>query len=112
MAKRTVVELIDDLDGESEAAETVNFALDGSDYEIDLTDAHAKQLRAALGPFLTAGRKSASVGRTPRRGRTKTSASAAPARGPSPEDIRAWAKSQKLQVSERGRIKRYSSTSL
>ena len=36
MAQKTVVSLIDDLDGESEADETVEYALDGVTYEIDL----------------------------------------------------------------------------
>jgi hypothetical protein len=37
MAQRTVVSLVDDLDG-TEANETVEYALDGVIYEIDLND--------------------------------------------------------------------------
>ena len=37
MAKKTVVLLEDDIDG-SEATETLSFALDGSEYEIDLNE--------------------------------------------------------------------------
>ncbi|MGA9748848.1 MAG: Lsr2 family protein, partial [Nocardioides sp.] len=44
MAQRVHVVLVDDLDG-SDADETVTFGLDGVDYEIDLTDAHAAALR-------------------------------------------------------------------
>ena len=67
MAKRVKVLLIDDLD-DSEAAETVMFALDGITYEIDLNDSHATELRAAVQSWAsnarrTGGRKSA--GRTP-----------------------------------------------
>ncbi|MDQ0078526.1 histone-like nucleoid-structuring protein Lsr2 [Arthrobacter oryzae] len=47
MAKRTVVLLEDDIDG-SEANETISFALDGNEYEIDLNEGHAKELRDAL----------------------------------------------------------------
>lgn len=41
MATRTVIELIDDLDG-SEATETVRFGLDGTEYEIDLAGQNAE----------------------------------------------------------------------
>lgn len=40
MAQKTVVILSDDLDG-SDANETITFGLDGSEYEIDLNEAHA-----------------------------------------------------------------------
>ncbi|WP_310258519.1 histone-like nucleoid-structuring protein Lsr2 [Pseudarthrobacter oxydans] len=56
MAKKTVVLLEDDIDG-SEASETISFALDGSDYEIDLSEGHANELREALARFTNAGRK-------------------------------------------------------
>src|SRR3954447_14543331 len=51
MAKHTQVILIDDLDG-GEANETVAFAIDGTSYEIDLSDGNAKRLRDALSPFV------------------------------------------------------------
>ena len=47
MAKQIQEILIDDLDG-GEANETVSFAIDGSSYEIDLSDLNAKKLRDAL----------------------------------------------------------------
>lgn len=56
MATRTVIELIDDLDG-SEATETVRFGLDGTEYEIDLTGQNAEVLRGALARFIDAARK-------------------------------------------------------
>jgi hypothetical protein len=56
MAQKTVVILSDDLDG-SEASETITFGLDGSEYEIDLNEAHANELRSALARFANAGRK-------------------------------------------------------
>ena len=49
MARKTVVILEDDLDG-SEADETVHFAVDGAQYEVDLTAGHAHELRQALIP--------------------------------------------------------------
>jgi hypothetical protein len=91
MAQKVQVMLVDDIDG-STADETVNFALDGAKYEIDLTSAHAAQLRAALAPWIRAGRKTST--RSTGRGRS----------GGDVSKIRAWAKSHGYQVSERGRI--------
>lgn len=56
MARKTVVELVDDLDG-GPADETVRFALDGVDYAIDLSAAHAERLRAAMATFLRHARR-------------------------------------------------------
>ena len=60
MAQRTVIRLVDDLN-DSEivdgGGETVNFALDGRRYEIDLTNDHADEMRAALDRYVRAARK-------------------------------------------------------
>ncbi len=48
MAQRIVVQKTDDIDG-SAAPETVTFALDGTTYEIDLSEANAAPLREAGG---------------------------------------------------------------
>lgn len=63
--QRRVVTLVDDLNGR-EAAETVAFGLDGTNYEIDLTEANARKLRAALGAYVTVARKKPRVGRPPK----------------------------------------------
>jgi hypothetical protein len=42
--------VIDDLDG-SAAGGTVRFGLDGTEYEIDLNDEHARELREALARY-------------------------------------------------------------
>ena len=48
MALKTIVTVVDDLTGEeSEDISTVEFALDGVDYTIDLTDKNAQELRDA-----------------------------------------------------------------
>ena len=62
MAQTIKIELTDDLTG-GPATETVNFALDGRSYEIDLNEANAKALRAALAKYVEKGRK---AGRQPR----------------------------------------------
>lgn len=69
MAKHVQVQLIDDLDGVTEATETVSFGLDGVAYEIDLTDRHASDLRAALTTYVGAARM---VGRASAKRRSTT----------------------------------------
>ena len=59
MAQHTTVRIVDDLDG-TEASGTVEFALDGRSYEIDLSDKNAAKLRKALTPFLDVARKAGS----------------------------------------------------
>lgn len=93
MAQKVNIVLVDDLDG-SEAEETVSFALDGKEYEIDLSAKNAAELRDAFAPFVGHARKAA--GR--RRGRGGT------AGGPSPADIRAWARDNGFTVPDRGRV--------
>jgi len=41
----------------SSADETVSFALDGTNYEIDLSDKNAKELRDAFSRYVSAARK-------------------------------------------------------
>lgn len=92
MAQRVQVILIDDIDG-GDATETVNFALDNVQYEIDLSAQNAAQLRQDLDTWVNAGRRVSS-----RRG------SAARARSNDSAKVRAWAKDNGYDVSERGRI--------
>ena len=100
MAQRVNVVLVDDLDG-GDAAETVSFALDGVDYEIDLSEQHAGELRNALSLYIGHGRRTG--GRRRRSsagGATKSSGSG----GPSASEIRAWARENGWDVPERGRV--------
>jgi hypothetical protein len=97
MAQRVNVVLVDDLDGD-EAAETVSFALDGVDYEIDLKEANAEALRQALGRYIDAGRR---VGGRRRKGSKVAAGGNA---GPSAADIREWARANGWDVPERGRV--------
>jgi hypothetical protein len=93
VAQRVVVTLFDDIDG-SEAAETIVFGLDGKSYEIDLNQANAKKLRKVLAPYVEAGRKKAKSGKA----YTHTALT------PDPAAVRAWARSNKMDVPPRGRI--------
>jgi hypothetical protein len=62
VASKTVVELLDDLDG-GRADETVTFALDGVDYEIDLSTANAAALRGVLEEFIAHAHRAPSKAR-------------------------------------------------
>jgi hypothetical protein len=62
MARKVEVELLDDTDG------TVSFALDGVQYEIDLSDRNARRLREAVADFAARGRRIGRVGVVGRRG--------------------------------------------
>ena len=96
MAQKVNIILVDDLDGGS-ADENVRFGLDGVSYEIDLSSAHAAELRSSLERFIAAARKT-SAGRATR---------ARPVAGPRSNDsaqIRQWARDNGYTVNSRGRI--------
>ncbi len=101
MATKTTTVLVDDLTGEP-ADTTVRFALDSREYELDLTEKNAEELRATLSRYVQAARK-VSGGR---RG--------APAAKPGkpgfsevdPAAVRAWAAGHGIEVPPRGRISR------
>lgn len=97
MAQKTVVELVDDLDG-GRADETVAFALDGEEFVIDLSHDNAMRLRDTLAEY---------VGHARRTGRKQNSSGAggrsAQARF-DPQAVREWARSQGETVAERGRL--------
>ncbi len=98
VVQKTQVVLIDDIDG-SEGDETVTFALDGASYEIDLSAAHAAELRESLSQWIGHGRKTVARS-TPRatasrRGRTDREQL---------QKIREWARENGHTVNDRGRI--------
>ncbi|TPG35135.1 histone-like nucleoid-structuring protein Lsr2 [Mycolicibacterium hodleri] len=57
MARKTVVEWVDDIDGTA-ASETVTFTIDGSRYEIDLSEKNAAKLRDTMSGWIEASRRS------------------------------------------------------
>lgn len=101
MAKDVVVRLVDDLDG-TDAEETVRFGLDGKQYEIDLSAKNAERLRKTLERYVEKARSGANGSGTRRGGRKR--AAQAPARDFDPAEVRRWAKSKRMKVSDRGRI--------
>ncbi|WP_432487769.1 histone-like nucleoid-structuring protein Lsr2 [Kineococcus sp. SYSU DK018] len=107
MAQRTTVVLTDDVDG-GEASETVRFGLEGTHYEIDLNAGNAEKLRRALSLYVEHGRRTG--------GRRSTGSSSGTPAGPAARAhgdadavdgaaVRAWAKENGIEVSDRGRIK-------
>lgn len=96
MAQRVHVTLEDDVDG-SEASETIQFGLDGINYEIDLSDENAAKLRDALAVWVghsrrVGGRKQASRSTSSSAGRHDLNA------------VRDWGRANGYKVSDRGRV--------
>ena len=97
MAQKIQTLFIDDIDG-SEAEGTVRFALDGTDYEIDLNADHTAALRGALATYVAHARKvGAAARRGPRGAGRKASTIDTTA-------VRAWAREQGIDIKERGRV--------
>jgi Lsr2 len=95
MATKVTVELQDDLDG-GPADETMRFGLGGAQYEIDLNKKNAKAFRQQLAPYIEHARR---AGTGQRRRSVRTSSNRQRSGG-----IRAWAKDQGIELSDRGRI--------
>lgn len=102
MARKVEVKLVDDLDG-GVAEESISFALDGTNYEIDLSKKNAAKLRGSLEPFVKAAHR---LGRTSVRGSARGSNGTAKGDREQNRAIREWAERNGLEVSPRGRISR------
>lgn len=125
MATIRTVSLIDDLDGQP-ADGTLRFALDGTDYEIDVHNANADEIRRAFTRWIEAGRKVPGQRRAHANGgsttRKRSTTTVPLPRVPAVEQgqvaiptgreltaeqramCRAWARTQGISVAERGRI--------
>ena len=97
MAQKIQTLFIDDLDGTA-AEGTVRFGLDGTEYEIDLNEEHARALRDALARYVGAARRVSGGTRPPRAGRR------ASPNGLNTTEVREWAKAQGIEVKDRGRV--------
>ena len=93
--RRKTITLIDDLDG-TIAAETVRFAIDGHDFEIDLSARNAAKLRQSLKLYTSRAHTAG--------GQKRTRMAVAAVGESRAAQIRAWAKSQEVKVPARGRI--------
>jgi Lsr2 len=107
MAQKTIITLVDDLTGEAaENISTVEFALDGRAYELDLTDENSAKLHDALSQYVNAARKIGGRRRSvtrPDRGSKSTSRTTSYNRE-TLKSIREWAKKNSHNVSDRGRL--------
>ncbi|WP_431969865.1 histone-like nucleoid-structuring protein Lsr2 [Nocardia sp. bgisy134] len=98
MARKVVVTVVDDFDGHSQAAETVSFAVDGVEYEIDLSEENAARLRESFAQWVPHSRR---VGKAGRRSRSIETAATD---GPRPGVVREWARANGFDVPRRGRV--------
>ena len=100
VATKTVTTLVDDIDGSTDDVLTCAFGLGDVSFEIDLNAAHREELESVLAKFVAAARTVG--GARPSRARRPESAG----RGNRDHShaIRAWAKENGFEVSERGRI--------
>jgi len=97
MAQRIQTILDDDIDG-GPADSTIQFSLQGTQYEIDLSKKNEEKLIAALEPFTSRARKIGGGRRSSTKSPTgKTDKSQL-------QVIRDWARANGHQVSDRGRI--------
>jgi hypothetical protein len=93
MSSKVIVLLEDDVDG-TKADETIEFGIDGTTYNIDLSDSNAQKLRGALDGYISKARKVSGK----RSGGRKVSI------GVDLKAVRAWAKSNGVEISDRGRV--------
>jgi hypothetical protein len=104
MARKVQVILSDDLDESVSADETVSFALDGTTYEIDLSDTNAREMREAFSRYVQAARKvGRGGGRASGGGRSRATGGGRMDREQAGA-IRDWARKNGHAVSDRGRI--------
>jgi len=100
MAKRISIEFVDDSDPSMAADETVEFAIDGVNYEIDLSKTNAAQLRRDMQTWVehatyVSGRKKRKILEPNGSGRGNTYRAM---------QIRAWAMDRGIELPPRGRI--------
>jgi Lsr2 len=106
MARKVQVILSDDLDEDLPADETVSFSLDGTNYEIDLSEKNAKELRDAFSRYVQAARKVGRGGgsRASGGGRSRATGGGGRMDREQAGAIRDWARKNGHNVSDRGRI--------
>jgi hypothetical protein len=101
MAQKVIVELVDDIDGTlipDGKGETIEFALDGVGYSIDLGPKNAKAFRKLLDHYVSHATRTGGRRRSP-------VSSVATKRDPKhTRAIREWAQTNGYEVSTRGRI--------
>lgn len=109
MSQKILVRLVDDLDPDQEADETLQFTVDGVTYEMDLSAKNAEEFRAALERYTDVARRIAGR-RTNRIAPAATGSKAAAGKGGADLSfeergaLRVWAGENGFHVADRGRI--------
>ncbi|MFE5702173.1 Lsr2 family protein [Rhodococcus koreensis] len=103
MARKVVVEMVDDIDGTAFGGdgESIHYAVDGVEYVIDLKDEHAKELRETFEYYIA---HSTRVGGRKHRSDRPGNPTAGKRTRDETKKIRAWALEQGYELSSRGRI--------
>ena len=103
MAQRVIQQLVDDITGKEIPAgegENIRFAVNGTEYEIDLDEKNTKKFHDAMAFYIDHGRRVGRSNVSPiRRGRGKADQDF------DPQAVRKWAEANGYEVSPRGRIK-------
>jgi hypothetical protein len=102
VAQRVVTALIDDVTGKEipqGEGETIRFAVNGTQYEIDLDTKGAEKFHKALAFYIDHGRKVGRTGTVTPLRRTRKNDEVDPAA------VRAWAESNGIAVNSRGRLR-------
>lgn len=94
MARTMKVVLTDDIDG-TPADETVEFSVDGIDYEIELNSDNAAKFRETLEPYISKARRVSGSRASKKKATTSRF---------DPVKVRDWARDNGFEVSERGRL--------
>jgi hypothetical protein len=108
MAKKTIEIITSDLSGEElerGQGRTVVFSVEDSAYSIDLTDDEAKEFHETLSKYTSVASRRSS---RPAQSRKSSGSNGSSGSGRTSEElahVRAWAKENGYEVSERGRIK-------
>ncbi|OZD64694.1 hypothetical protein CH272_23920 [Rhodococcus sp. 05-340-1] len=108
MAKRVTTQLVDDIDGsviDDESGETIEFAVRGVEYLIDLKAKNATEFHKKLDHYIQHATRVGGRKRKPSPSSGSTAAGGSAKRDPEQtRAIRQWAFDQGYEISERGRI--------
>lgn len=98
MARKELIQYVDDVDGsvlEADDVEVVHFSLDGKQYRLDVSKGNAEKFRELLRPYMKAG----NLVVNPRRQKKGSRGNSDTAK------IRQWARDNGIEVSDRGVIR-------
>lgn len=107
MAQRVIMAMTDDLTGEEfddDQGQTFFYAVQGTQYEIDLTTANVKEFEQLLAPYIAVSRKSKGNA-APKYSGSKAAKASTSDKGYDVAELREWAAANGIEVAARGRIK-------